>query len=61
MLNFFFPGRVKKKKKLAYTFLYVDIYFNLSQCNFIFKMLVVIFPVFGAEIKIILGYNFGAL
>ena len=45
------------------SFLYVDIWFDVTKCKFIvkngsFKMLVVLSPIFVADTKINLVYNF---
>ena len=49
-----------------FSFLYVDIWFDLTKCIFIvknssFKMLVALSPIFVAEAKITFVYNFVAL
>ena len=48
-----------------FSFLYVDIFFDLTKCKFIeknnsFKMLVVLSPIFEADTKITFVYKFVA-
>ena len=48
-----------------FSFLFVDIWFNMTNCKFIvknssFKMLVVFLPIFVADTKITFSYNFVA-
>ena len=48
-----------------FSFLYVDIWFNVTKCKFIvknssFEMLVVFSPIFVADTKITFVYNFVA-
>ena len=48
-----------------FSFLYVDIWFDLAKCKFIvknstYKMLVVLLPIFVADTKITFVYNFVA-
>ena len=48
-----------------FSFLYVDIWFDVTECKFImknssFKMLVVFSPIFVADTKITFVYNFVA-
>ena len=46
-----------------FSFLYIDIWFDVTECKFImkyFKMLVVFLPIFVADTKITFIYNFVA-
>ena len=67
---FFSIPRGKKTKEILLvrgklSFLYVDVWFDLTECKFIkknssFKMLVVFSPIFVVDIKITFVYNFVA-
>ena len=63
----FLEVRIQNKYYLRgkFSFLYVDIWFDLTKCKFIvtnigFKMQVVLLPIFEADPKITFVYNFVA-
>ena len=70
-LSLFCISRGKKTKQILlergkFSFLNVDIWFDVTKCKFIvknssFEMLVVFSPIFVADTKIALVYNFVAL